>query len=247
MVAVVPTGGRGTRLGWLGDFLPKSLVPIGSKPILHYIINNLIKMNISEIYLLVDYKKNLIRSYLQKQEEFTDVRFHYIASSPNLGLADVIDKTKNYIKIPFVVILGDDFTSSPQIAKFTNLMKSQQIIVHEAVIKEHNKKILSQTCEIYLNKNGLIKKAIEKPQKPHSKFRGTGLYLFQPEIFSYIKKTPLSTKTGKREITDTINLIAKEGKASFWLFKGVNININTQEDLVKANSLIYPNKQVKNK
>src|SRR3989338_7451964 len=79
-VGVILVGGRGTRLGWLGKFLPKSLVPIGQKPMLYYIVKNIQKMGIRKIYLLVNYKKNLIKDYLKEESEFKKIAFKFIHS-----------------------------------------------------------------------------------------------------------------------------------------------------------------------
>ncbi|EKD57105.1 MAG: putative dTDP-glucose pyrophosphorylase [uncultured bacterium] len=240
-VGVVLAGGKGTRLGWLGKFLPKSLVPIGQKPMLYYIIKNLKSMKITKIYLLVNYKKNLIKRYLAEEPEFKEIDFYYIHSQPNLGLAQVIQKTERFIKEPFVVFLGDDFTICPKISQFPKKGLQKGIVAQEAVIRENDAKILSQTCEVFFDKEGKILKASEKPQKPTSKYRGCGLYFFRPQVFDYIRKTPNSKKTGKREITDTINLIAQDGKAFAWPLDGVNVNINTQADLVKAIKCLFAN------
>lgn len=200
-------------------------------------------MHINEIFLLVDYKKNLIKQYVQAENEFRNIKFYFIQSKSDIGLADVLAQTQKKIKGPFVMILGDDFTISPNIANFPYIVLPKNGIALEAVAKENDKKTLNQTCEIYLDKNGQISKAVEKPQNPKSKYRGTGLYFFHPQVFEYIKKTPLSSKTGKREITDTINVIAKEGKAFAWKVLGVNININTQEDLTQATKLLFSKKK----
>lgn len=238
-VGVVLAGGRGTRLGWLGNLLPKALVPVGQKPILYHIIKNLEQIGVKEIYLLVNYKKELIKKYLREEKDFNGIIFHYITSEPNLGLADVIFLTEKYIKEPFVAILGDDFTKSKQIKEFAVSNLDKSIIATEAIIEERDKKVLSSTCEIYTDSNGLITKAVEKPKKPHSKIRGCGIYFFKPEVFDYIKITKPSAASGKKEITDTINLIAKEGKASAWFLNGVNVNINTQEDLDRAIKYLF--------
>ena len=242
-VGVVLVGGKGTRLGWIGKFLPKSLVPIGQKPMLYYIIKNLQAMKIGKIYLLVNYKKNLIKQYLEEEPEFKKIQFHFIHSQSNLGLAQVIQKTQRFIKEPFVVFLGDDLTICLKIDQFPKDSLQKRAIALEAVVKEDNNKILSQTCEIFFDKERRIIKATEKPNKPTSKYRGCGLYFFRPQVFEYIRKTPTSKKTGKKEITDAINLIAKDGKALAWLVDGININVNTQEDLIKAVKYLFANGQ----
>jgi len=242
-VGVVLAGGKGTRLGWIGKFLPKSLVPIGQKPMLYYIIKNLELMKITKIYLLANYKKNLIKRYLAEEKEFKKMNFLFLHSQPNHGLAQVIQKTQRFIKKPFVVFLGDDLTICPKISQFPKEGLQKKAIAQEAVISENNSNILSQTCEVFFDRKGKILKATEKPQKPTSKYRGCGLYFFRPQVFEYIRKTPTSRKTGKKEITDTINLIAKDGKALAWLVDGININVNTQEDLTKAVKYLFANGQ----
>ena len=240
-IGVVLVGGKGTRLGWLGKFLPKSLVPIGQKPMLYYIIKNLQSMRINKIYLLVNYKKNLIKHYLAQEPEFKKMNFSFLHSEPDLGLAQVIQKTERFVKEPFVVLLGDDFTICPKISQFPKDGLQKSIVAQEAVIRENDGIVLSQTCEVFFDKAGKVLKAVEKPQKPTSKYRGCGLYFFTSKFFEYIRKTPVSKKTGKREITDTINLIAQDGKAFVWQIEGINVNINTQEDLINATKSLFTN------
>ncbi len=238
-IGVIPVGGKGTRLGWLGGLLPKPLVPLGQKPMLYHVIKNLEIMGINTIYLLVNYKSNLIKQYVATEKEFNKIKFRFIKSEQLLGLAEVILKTEKYIKESFVVILGDDFTQSTNLKELTTSPFPHNAVVVEAIVKENQSDILSQTCEVYINSKGQITKALEKPVKPKSKFRGCGIYLFTPEIFNYIRKTKFSKISKKKEITDSINLAAKDRKAYAWHLKGVNINVNTQTDLEKATKYLY--------
>lgn len=238
-IGVIPIGGKGTRLGWLGTFLPKSLVPLGQKPMLYLIIKNMQTLGIDQIYLLVNYKSNLIKKYLKAETEFKKLKIKYINSEPDLGLADVILKTEKYIKKPFVTILGDDFTKSPTLRQFTTIKLPKDAIVLEAVCSEKNRATLSQTCEIRINSKNQITRAIEKPKRPKSNLRGCGIYLFDPQIFNFIRKTKKSSSSKKKEITDTINLVAQNKKAYAWHLKGINININTQQDLEEATKYLY--------
>lgn len=238
-IGVIPIGGKGTRLGWLGNFLPKSLIPLGQKPMLYLIIKNMQTMGIEQIYLLVNYKSNLIRKYLKQENEFNNLKIRFLKSEPELGLADVILKTEKFIKQPFVTILGDDFTISDTLKQFTAIQLPKDAIVLEAVCTETNRAILSQTCEIRINPKNQITQALEKPKNPKSNLRGCGIYLFTPEIYDFIRKTKKSPSSKKREITDTINLAAHNKKAYAWHLRGINININTQLDLEKATKYLY--------
>ena len=64
--AVILCGGKGTRLGSLSKKIPKSLVKINDKPIIWYIIKNLIKNSFNHFILPVGYKGRLIESYIKK-------------------------------------------------------------------------------------------------------------------------------------------------------------------------------------
>ena len=59
--AVILCGGRGTRLGALGNEIPKTLVKVQNKEIIWYIINNLKKNGFSHIILPLGYRGNQIK------------------------------------------------------------------------------------------------------------------------------------------------------------------------------------------
>ena len=108
----------------------------------------------------------------------------------------------------------------------------------EAVVKETDLNVLRQTCSVKMGKNGLIKEIIEKPESPPYQLRGCGVYLFRPEIFEYIRKTPMHPLRKEREITYTIDSLAKLGKAQGYLINGHNVNINDYNELLKASQLL---------
>jgi bifunctional UDP-N-acetylglucosamine pyrophosphorylase/glucosamine-1-phosphate N-acetyltransferase len=89
-----------------------------------------------------------------------------------------------------------------------------------------------------LGNTGEIREIVEKPLAPKSNLRGVGVYLFDPKVFDFIDVTPTSDKRNEKEITDTIGLIAKEGRAYGALINGVNINVNTYSDLLEATKLL---------
>jgi NDP-sugar pyrophosphorylase family protein len=57
--AVILAGGKGTRLKEVSGNIPKPMVPILGKPLLQHIIEECIKYRITDIKLLVCYKKEV--------------------------------------------------------------------------------------------------------------------------------------------------------------------------------------------
>ena len=68
--AVILCGGRGTRLGTLGDKVPKTLVKVNNKEILWYILNHLKIHGFEDIILPLGYKGELIKKFLKKNKNF---------------------------------------------------------------------------------------------------------------------------------------------------------------------------------
>lgn len=108
----------------------------------------------------------------------------------------------------------------------------------EGAVPENNVEILKRTCCVALGNTGEIREIVEKPLAPKSNLRGVGVYLFDHKVFDFIDVTPTSDKRNEKEITDTIGLIAKEGRAYGALINGMNINVNTYSDLLEATKLL---------
>ncbi len=81
-----------------------------------------------------------------------------------------------------------------------------------------------------------VSEIVEKPpygEEP-SRIINAGAYQFRQSIFDAIEKTPLSER-GEYEITDSIRMLAKDGKVGFiGMCKGICIDIGDLDDLKEA-------------
>ena len=234
-VGVIPAAGEGKRMGYLSNVLPKPLFPVYDKPIIHHVVDNMEKVGIEHIYIPVWYQKDKIIEYFNsiKEEINVNIEFIRLKSLPP-GIALTIASTEEYISEPFMVILGDDVTITPSLKNLVDAFFEKSAIVVEGFVREKDKKILMSTNCIEIGENNRIIKIVEKPKQPFSDIRGCGVYVFDDNIFEYIKRTPVSRIRNEVEITDTIGLVAREGKAYAEPIHGVNLNINTYEDLLNA-------------
>jgi dTDP-glucose pyrophosphorylase len=241
-IGVIPAAGKGLRLNdlLLTRVLPKPMLPILNKPLLQYAIENLKSIGVEDVYIIVGSKKEMIHEYFGNGKDF-GLDITYIEQKPLKGIAHAISLTKNCISERFSVILGDDLTITTSLSNLVELFLKKNAIVTEGVVRETNIDAIKRACCITLSDDNKILQIIEKPLAPKSNLRGIGVYLFDPEVFDFIENTPVSIKRDEKEITDTIGLIAKEGRAYAALINGVNINVNTSSDLIEATNTLLKN------
>lgn len=65
MEAMVLAAGGGTRLGPLTDQLPKALVPVGGKPLLHWVVSDLVKAGAHRIIINTHHHEGMIRDFIR--------------------------------------------------------------------------------------------------------------------------------------------------------------------------------------
>lgn len=213
------------------------MLPILNKPILEYVIENMKEMGIEEVYLIVGFNKRIIQEYFGHGEDL-GIRIEYIEQPNPQGIAQAVELTKDYIKEPFVVILGDDLTIAESFNNIVEDFWAKKALVIEGLVLEDKTEILKQSCYVVLDKNRKILDIVEKPDAPKSNVRGCGVYIFDPIVYDYIRRTPILPPRNEKEITNTIRLMAAEGRAYGSFINGVNINVNTMENLLEAMQLL---------
>ena len=106
--AVVMAGGLGSRLSPLTDALPKPMLPVGDRPILELIIDQLSQSGISKVHLTTHYKKEMISEYFGDGDRF-GVEIQYLEEDEPMGTAGAISLLAASDE-PMLVINGDILT-----------------------------------------------------------------------------------------------------------------------------------------
>lgn len=106
MKAVILAGGKGTRLGNVTQEIPKPMVPVGGKPLLHHQVDLLVKYGFREIVILVNYLKDPIMKYFGNGSNFGAAIYYFEESSP-LGTVGGIKEIENLLTGDFIVLYGD--------------------------------------------------------------------------------------------------------------------------------------------
>lgn len=105
---VILAGGKGKRIQKLSKKYPKPYIHYNGKPFINYLINNIAKYNISNIFILAGYKgKYIYRKYNNKFQNLVKIKCLIETTPKDTGGA--LYKLKNKIKNDFIVINGDTF------------------------------------------------------------------------------------------------------------------------------------------
>ncbi len=177
--AFVLCGGKGTRLRPYTYSIPKPMLKLGTSPILQFVIGNLSSNGITDIILTVGYLKSQIRDYFGDGKKF-GVKIAYSEEDEEMNTAGSILPMKDMISDTFVVVMGDHLTTVDMKRMIAHHKKSGQIAT--LGLKPQGVPLEYGIADI---DGGFIKGFREKPIITN--YVNTAIYVFEPEIFSYIK------------------------------------------------------------
>lgn len=195
---VIMAGGFGTRLYPYTKILPKPLIPIGEIPIVEHIINRFYAYGNQEFFLIVNHKKNMIKSYFNELE--IDYSVEYVDEDVPLGTGGGLSLLKGKIQDTFIltncdIIIEEDFDKIYDYHK-----KEKNLITMVCSLKKM--KIPYGVIEI--NDNGEIGDMKEKPIM--SFFTNTGVYIVDACVINELEENK------KMGFPDIINEYRAKGR-----------------------------------
>ena len=234
MKGIILAGGLGTRLMPLTKVTNKHLLPIYNKPMIYYPIQTLIDAGIEDI-LIVTGGENAgeFLRLLGNGSQFGLKHIHYTYQQGEGGIAEALGLAEHFAdNDPVIVILGDNIIEDNIKSAVDDFRKNDNGA--KIMLKEVDDPERFGVAHI---KNNRITKIIEKPENPQSNYAVTGIYMYDSEVFSFIKNLKPSDR-GELEITDVNNNYIAAGTMKFDFLKGWWTDAGTFKSLYRANSLI---------
>lgn len=231
MKGVILAGGLGTRLYPLTHATNKHLLPVYDKPMIHYPVQTLISAGIEEILVVVGgpHAGDFIR-VLKNGKEFGIKHLEYAyQDAGDGGIADALKLAEDYADTDSIaVILGDNCTDADISNEVRNFKEGALIFLQE-VEDPHRFGI----AELDPEHKTMVVGIVEKPNKPKSNLAVTGVYLYDNQVFTFIKQIKPSAR-GQLEITDVNNLYIKEGNLRWANLSGYWSDAGTFDSLYKT-------------
>jgi len=234
MKAIIPVAGTGTKLRPHTYTQPKALIPIAGKPILAFIIDEMIEAGINEYIFIIGYLGDKIKDFVEKK--YPNIKAVFVDQPSREGIGHAIWHARNAVKEnePVFIALGDsvfDLNMKEIVSAPTSLL----------CVKKVDDPRTFGVVEMD-EKGGLINRLIEKPQIPKSNLALVGLYKINEskalfEALDYNIKNNIVTR-GEIQLTDALMRMIENGV----VFKGYKVNnwfdCGRKETLLETNSIL---------
>ena len=261
--ALFPAAGYGTRFLPATKSVPKEMLPIVNKPLIHYGIKECMNAGIFEIGFVTGRNKRAIEDYLdfspELEEKIKDsskakllhetndminkCTFTYVRQKEMMGLGHAVLTGEPLIgNNPFAVVLADDLCEGDvlkQMVKLYNKFKCTIVAIEEVPKEDVNKYGVIKGKKIEENVY-MIEEMVEKPEvdKAPSNLAIIGRYILTPDIFELLKITKPG-RAGEIQLTDALQKLAKEGMVIGYKFKGKRFDCGSVLGFIEATNYFY--------
>jgi len=262
-----PAAGYGTRFLPATKAVPKEMLPILTKPLMQYGVEEALSAGITNMAIVTGRGKRAIEDHFDnayelesqlngtlKESYIKDIKkiimqstFTYVRQKQMLGLGHAILTGKPLIgDEPFAVILADDLCDCnengviSQLIEIYNQYKCSVVAIEEIPMNQTNKYgIISGNLVGNSNNTYQVTEMIEKPEEHNSPSNMAiiGRYILTPDIFNILKNIK-PDNNGEIQITDALNTQAKQGKVIAYKFKGKRFDCGGVRGYIEATNFL---------
>jgi UTP--glucose-1-phosphate uridylyltransferase len=260
-----PAAGYGTRFLPATKAVPKEMLPILTKPLLQYGVEEALSAGIKTMAIVTGRGKRSIEDHFDnsyelesqligtsKEHYLNEIKkvieiatFTYVRQREILGLGHAILTGKPLIgNEPFAVILADDLCVTNGLSVINQMAEVYKkykcsIIAIEEVPQE-------QACNYgiitgdYIDSDSTILRVetmVEKPKKASSNLAIIGRYILTPDIFDILSNIEPGTN-GEIQITDALLAQAKDGRVIAYKFQGARFDCGSVKGFLNATNYL---------
>jgi len=258
--AVIPVAGLGTRFLPATKAQPKEMLPIVDKPVIQYIVEEVVSAGIDQIVFVTGRHKRAIEDHFDKSPELEHTlrargKEHllnlvkglselasiiYVRQKEPLGLGHAVLTAEPAVgNEPFAVLLGDDIIASqkPAIAQLIEVFEEYRhpVLGVQEVPPEEVEKYGIVDAERLSGDVYRVRDLVEKPspEDAPSNLAIAGRYILTPAVFEALKKLKPG-RDGEIQLTDAIRTVALERPVYAKIIKGRRYDTGSKAGFLEA-------------
>ena len=236
--AVIMVAGWGTRMLPITKSIEKCMLPVGKRPVIDYVVQDLTAAGINDLYFVVGEQSSQLQSYYRSNIPLNDylkkvgktdllplvaplrgADIHFITqpSTGGYGTSIPVGLCSEFIDDDesAIVVSGDQFflrnKDGSNAGDIIDLVTSRGLSAGLFGVKMPIDNIDSS---IEKDEEGNFVRIVEKPKpgEAPTDLQNASFYIFDKEIFELARTLPANPKRGEHEITDAINAYVASGK-----------------------------------
>jgi len=265
-----PVAGYGTRFLPATKAQPKEMLPILTKPLVQYGVEEAMAAGMNHIAFVTGRNKRAIEDHFDITYELEDMisgtskesqldcirglieqcTFTYTRQNHMRGLGHAILIGEALIgEQPFGVILADDLCVGESDGIMAQMVKAYEkyrcsiVAVEEVPVEDVDKYGIVSGQHLddeYVRVEYMVEKP--SPQDAPSNLAVIGRYILTPDIFEILRNTPPG-KNGEVQLTDALQAQAANGKVIAYRFRGQRFDCGSIEGFVEATNFFFSSMQ----
>jgi UTP--glucose-1-phosphate uridylyltransferase len=242
-VAVIPVAGLGTRLLPATKSQPKEMLPVGRKPVVQYVVEELTRVGTTQVLFVTGPGKASIENHFDSNAELVQmlresgkeellaaleydrsaVQYFYTRQRELLGLGHAVSCARSFVgNRPFVVALGDSIIGMHAVSDVVQRMTRCYHEREAAAVIAFEEVPLSEVSQYGIAKPKTdddlfeIEDLVEKPsaREAPSNLAIAARYVLSPAIFEVLAQTRRG-KGGEIQLTDAIRALIRDGGRAY--------------------------------
>jgi UTP--glucose-1-phosphate uridylyltransferase len=258
--AVIPAAGFGTRFLPATKSMPKEMLTVVDRPVIHYNVEELIEAGIEDILIILGRNKEEITNYFDRSPELEMLlkskgnvkllemtervsemaNIFYARQKEAKGLGHAVACAKSFVgNEPFALVLADDlvYSQTPCIKQLADAYeKYERTIIGVQPVPEKDVDKYGIIDGSALDEHVYAVNAlVEKPalNEAPSNVAIMGRYILTPDIFDMIDQTTPG-KGGEIQLTDALRLLKEKEDIYAYAFEGKRYDTGDKLGYLKA-------------
>ena len=168
MKAIIPLAGKGTRLRPQTYHTPKPLLKVGGRPVMSYILDDLVELGTREYIFVTGYLGDAIRDFVGR--EYPNIEAHYVDQTVQDGTAGAVKLAEAWVDDELLILFVDTLFDA-DLSLIERLDPRYAGVIWAKDVEDYQRFGVIVTRE-----DGTVERIVEKPQEPISKLANIGLY-----------------------------------------------------------------------